>query len=265
MAVPILLYPFKNKIVNRGLRPEELEKWLEFLSPSIMRWEQDFLIGEPDGACTDILGETVDAGSITGTVTDTEGGICRLATSAGNDKYIGVYPNGGEGNMGAGFKGNLSCVTWARIKVDSAADCKIEIGFIDDDDDSGAVNSLSTPSTTSNDCAVWCYDTDDTGGLFWQGVHSKNSTTPSKVEPAKFLPVAATYEWLGVALLGDAVKFMHADQYGNPNYESGWQTSGITATDSLSPWIFVQTRTTSELLLDIDYWIAYQRRTSTDD
>ena len=265
MAEPILLYPFRNRIKRKGLDPEEMMQWLEFLSNDICKWEQDFIIGEPDGACTDILGETNDGGSITGTVLDTANGICRLATSASSGKYIGVYPNGGEGNMGACYLGNNSAVIWARVKVDGVTSCKIEVGFIDDDDDAGAVGTLATPTTNSHDCAVWCYDTNDTGGLFWQGVHSANSQTPSKVEPGKFLPVAGTYEWLGVALLGDAVKFMHADQYGNPNYESAWQSSGITATDTLSPWIFVQTRNGTEKLLDIDYWIAYQRRTSAND
>jgi len=264
MAEQILLYPFRNRI-KRSLGPSELEQWIEFMSPSIMKWELDTVSAPPDGVPTYQLGETVDGGSITGSVASTEGGICRLATSASSGKYIGIFPNGGEGMKGGVCKGNLSSVTWARIKVDAATSCKIEVGFIDDDSDAGAVNTLATPTTNSHDCAVWCYDTADTGGLFWQGVHSANSQTPSKVEPGKFLPVAATYEWLGVALLGSAVKFMHCDAYGNPNYESAWQSSGITATDALSPWIFVKTNSATEVLLDINAWIAYQRRTSAND
>ncbi len=263
MAEQILLYPFRNRI-KRSLGPSELEQWIEYQSLSIMKWQLDTLTGRPDGAFTDELGETEDTGQLTGSVGDSEGGICQLTTTASSGKYIGVYPNGLENQAGAGFKGNLSAVTWARIKTGSVL-AKFEVGFIDDDDDAGAVNSLAGPTTNSHDCAVWCYDPADTGGLFWQGVHSANSQTPSKVEPGKFLPVINTYEWLGVALLGSAVKFMHADAYGNPNYESGWQASGITATDSLSPWIFVKSSSGTEVKLDINCWTAYQRRTSAND
>ncbi len=239
-----------------------MAQWFEFLSPSIVKWEKEFV---QDEDVTYGLGSVADGGSITGLVASTANGICRLATSASTEKYIGIFPSVDASLQGAAYLGNNSAVIWSRIKVDAATSCKVEIGFTDSDADAGAVNTLATPSTTAHDCAVWCYDTDDTGGLFWQGVHSKNSTTPSKVEPGKFLPVAATYEWLGVALLGDAVKFMHADAFGNPNYESGWQVSGITATDALVPWIFVQTRSGTEILMDLDYVIAYQRRTSTND
>jgi len=166
---------------------------------------------------------------------------------------------------GAAFIGNNSSVIWARIKTSSADNLKLEVGFTDSDSDTGAVNALATPTTTAHDCAVWCYDTSDAAGLFWQGVHSANSTTPSKVEPGLYLPVAATYDWMGVALLGSAVKFMQADQYGNPIYESAWQASGITAADALVPWIFAQTRNTTSKTVDVDYVIAYQRRTSADD
>lgn len=261
MAEQILLYPFRNRI-KRSLGPSELEQWMEFLSPSIVKFEDDF-VGDEDVAYK--WGEKASGGSKTGLVASTANGICRLATSASSDKYIGIFPSTDGALQGAAFVGNNSPVIWARIKVGAATAVKVEVGFTDSDADAGAVNTLATPSTTAHDSAVWCYDTDDTGGLFWQGVHSINSTTPSKVEPGKFLPVAATYEWLGVALLGDAVKFMHCDAYGNPNYESSWQAAGITAGDALVPWIFVQTRSDTEVLMDIDYVIAYQRRTSSDD
>jgi len=166
---------------------------------------------------------------------------------------------------GACYLGNNSAGMWARVKINAVASVKIEVGFTDVNTDAGVVNSLSGGTTFASDCAVWCYDTEDSSALFWQGVHSVNSTTASKVEPGKFLPVVDTYEWLGIALLGGAVKFMHCDQYGNPNYESAWQASGITADDPLIPWIGAHTRTGTTRLLDIDYWIAYQRRTSDDD
>jgi len=263
MAERILLYPFRNRIV-RGDWQTNLQQWLEFVSPDIVKFEDDF-IGDEDvtykwGSITNGTGAAV-----TGLVASTANGICRLTTGTSNDGYVGIFPSTDASLQGAAFVGNNSPVIWVRLKTSSASAVKIEIGFTDADDDAGAVNALATPTTTASDCAVWCYDTDDSGGLYWQGVHSKNSTTPSKVEPGLFLPVAATYEWLGVALLGEAVKFMRCDAYGNPTYESGWQATGITATDALVPWIFAQTRDTNSVTVDIDYVIAYQRRTSTND
>ena len=265
MAEPILLYPFRNRIKRKGLDPEEMMQWLEFLSPSIVKWEPDMITGPPDGLFTDILGETVSGGSITGSVASTANGICRLTTGGTTNNYCYVFPNGGESLKGAFVLGNNSAVMWAKIKINTAASVKIECGFTDAETDAGVVNSLSGGTTYASDCAVWCYDTADTSALFWQGVHSVNSTTASKVEPGKFLPVAATYEWMGIALLGGAVKFMHCDAYGNPNYESGWQSSGITADDALLPWIGAHTRTGTTRLLDIEHWIVYQRRTSAND
>ncbi len=268
MPENVILYPTRSYIKKHYGGRDKLYPFMELNTMDIARWEAEFIIGPPEGACTYILGETVDGGSITGTVAGSstiESGVCRLATSAETEKYVGVFPNGGESNMGAQYKGANSCVTWARIKLDSVDAVHVEVGFIDDDSDGGASNSLSGATTNSHDCAVWVYDTDDSGALYWQGVHSSNSQSASKVEPAVFLPVLATYEWLGVALNGKEVKFMHMDAAGTPDYESAWQSTGITATDSLSPWIFVQARSGTEILLDIDYWTAWQRRYATDD
>ncbi len=265
MAEQILLYPFRNRL-QRGISQDEWIKWFEFLSPSIVKFEDEF-VGQIDvgvykwGSITNGT-----SAAVTGTVASVANGICRLTTGTTTEGYAAIFPNFDAGLEGAAYLGNNSAVMWARIKVSAATTLKVEVGFTDADDDTGAVDTLATPSTTASDCAVWCYDTLDTGGLFWQGVYSVNSTTPTKYEPATHLPVAGTYEWLGVALLGDKVKFMRADQYGNPNGESGWFATGITATDALVPWIFAQARTGSaSRTVDVDYMIAYQRRTSADD
>lgn len=265
MAKQILLYPFKNYILKKGLQPDVLMQWMEYTSASIVKWELDVVAGPPDGAFTDLLGETASGGSITGSVANTANGICRVTTGGTINNYCYVFPNGGESMKGAFALGNNSTVMWAKVKIDAITTVKIELGLTDSDADAGAVNVLATPLTTASDCALWCFDTDDSGAPYWQGVHSVNSTTPSKVEPAKFAPVAAAYEWLGIALLGGAVKFMRCDAYGNPMYESAWQSSGITADDPLIPWIGAHTRTGTARNLDIERWVVYQRLTSDDD
>ncbi len=266
MPEDVLLYRTRSYLKKHFGGRDKLYPFMELNTTDMVVWgPYDFIDNGADGDCTDLLGETADAGSITGTVASTVNGICRLTTTASNGKYVGVFPNGGEGMLGGAFKGANSCVVWARIKMDSVDAVHAEVGFIDDDSDAGASNSLSGATTNSHDCAVWVYDTVDSGALFWQGVHSSNSQSASKVEPGVHLPVLATYEWLGVAINGGAVKFMHMDSAGTPDYESAWQASGITSTDALIPWIFVQARSGTEILLDIDYWTAWQRRVATDD
>ncbi|KKM68981.1 hypothetical protein LCGC14_1455450 [marine sediment metagenome] len=263
MAEDVLLYRTRSYLKKFFGGRDKLYPFLELNTTDMVVWGPWDFISKVD--TTFDFGSKLDAGSITGTVASTVNGICRLTTTASNDKYAGIFPNTDGSLEGAAFKGNNSCVVWARVTMDQVATSKVEVGFTDSDTDAGAVNDLAGGTTTANDCAVWVYDTDDSGALFWQGVHSKNTTTASKVEPAKHTPVGATYEWLGVALNGDKVKFMHMDSAGTPDYESAWQASGITGSDSLIPWVFVQARDGTGVLCDIDYWVAWQRRFATDD
>lgn len=270
MAVSNLLYPFRNKLKRFMGGRDKLYPYLEYrTADSVILWEDDF-IGGIDVA-TYRYGSITNGTSaaITGSVASTTNGICRLTTGTTDDGYAAIFPNYGASLKGACALGNNSPVIWARIKVSAITTVKIEVGFTDADDDTGAVLALATPTVTADDCAVWCFDTDDSGGgTYWQGVFAAAATPGTKVEPAvaTVTPVAAQYEWLGVAILGDKVKFMHADQYGNPDYESAWQASAITATDALVPWIFVQSRAGSaSRTLDIDYVLCYQRRMSSDD
>ena len=264
MAEQILLYPFRNRI-KRGISQSELMQWLEFLSPDILKFEEDF-VGKVDVTYkfgTRVIG--TGSAAVTGTVASTVNGICRLTTGTTNNGYAGIFPNTDATLEGAAFLGNNSAVMWARVCLSAITNAKMEVGFTDADDDNGAVSTLATPTCTADDCAVWCFDTSDTGNPQWQGVYRRAAGTAVAIEPDLVDIVAATYEWLGVALLGDKVKFMHADQYGNPDYESAWYATAITATDALVPWIFAQTRSTTSKSGDVDYMIAYQRRTATND
>jgi len=264
MAEPILLYPFRNRLVRGDWRTNIIQ-WLEFMSVDIVKWEHDFIDDEDSDVGVGSITNGTSA-AVTGLVASQANGICRLTTGTDTEGYAAIFPSTDASLQGAAFVGNNSPVIWARLKASAASTVKIEVGFTDADDDAGAALVLATPTTTADDCAVWCYDTDDTAGLYWQGICNAAGGTPQKVEPELFLPVAATYEWMGVAILGDKVKFMRADAYGNPTYESAWLASGITATDALVPWIFAQARTDSaSRTIDVDYVIAYQRRTSAND
>lgn len=271
MAEDVILYPTRSYIKKHFGGRDKLYPFLELSTVDMCVWgPYDFIDNGSDGDCSHLLGETVDGGSITGTVASTVNGICRITSSAATNKYCGVFPNGGESMKGGVFLGSLSPVVWARIAINTVTSVHVEVGFTDVDSDAGAVSDLAGETNNAADCAVWCFDTGD--NTYWQGVHSANTTTASKVEPAKHTPVGGTYEWLGVAIQEDssanstaAVKFMHMTAAGVPDYESAWQAAGITSTDALIPWIFVKALSSSERKVDIDYWVAWQRRYATDD
>lgn len=265
MAHDVLLYRTRSYLKKHLGGRDKLYPFHELNTTDMCVWgPHDFIDNGSDGDCTDLLGETTSTGSITGTVANTESGICRITTAATLNDYIYVFPNGGESMKGAVFKGANSCVVWARIAIGAAVtDCHVEVGFTDSDGDAGAVSDLAGETNTAHDCAVWCFDTGD--NTYWQGVHSANTTTASKVEPGDHTPVAATYEWFGVAIQVGNVKFMHMTAAGVPDYESAWQASGITSTDPLIPWIGVKTLGAAIRYVDIDYWVAWQRRYATDD
>lgn len=263
MAEDVILYPVRNQLKKNLGGRDKLYPFFEMNCIDFVKFEDDF-IGKLD--VTYRWGSNVSAtATLTDNVAQTENGICRLTTGTTANNYIALFPNADEGEEGAAFVGNNSPVIWVRLKSNLATDLKIEVGFGVNDADAGVVNSLSGPSATATDGVVMIYDTSDTGNLHWQGFSVKASGTPAKVETCSLLPVADTYEWVGVAIQAGAVKYMHMDAYGNPNYESGWQAAAVTATTRFVPWIFVQTRSTTSKLVDIDYMIAYQRRTSTDD
>jgi len=269
MAENILLYPFRNQLKKQVGGRDKLYPYLQlFNTIDNVVWPhgggEDF-VGKVD--VTYVFG-TIQNGTsaaVTGTVASTANGICRLTTGTSNAGYAAIFPNTDGSLEGAAFVGNNSPVVWARVKTSAITTVKIEIGFTDSDADAGAVNVLATPTATADNAAVWCFDTDDAGNATgWQGFTVRAAGTPAKVEPSLTV-AAATYEWLGVAIQGTAVKFMHADQYGNPDYESAWQATAITATTALVPWFFAQARAGSaSRTIDLDFVVAYQRRASSD-
>lgn len=264
MAKSICLYPNRSQLKKLFGGRSWLYQFQELNTfDTCALWKDDFTADEDSNQMGSITNGT--SAAVTGSVASTANGICRLTTGTDDNGYVGIFPGSDASLQNACAVGNNSPVIWVRLKVSAATTLKIEVGFTDADDDTGAVNVLATPSTTADDYAVWCYDTDDTGGLYWQGVSCVAGGTPAKVEPGLWLPTTA-YEWMGVAIQGGAVKFMHADRYGNVNYESAWQAAAITADDALVPWIFVQNRAVSaSRTVDIDYVLAYQRREATDD
>ena len=159
------------------------------------------------------------------------------------------------------FQGQLNCVMAARIKVDDIAAVKMEIGFTDAHDDAGAVNTMATYATTATDWVGWVFDTDDTA--YWQATGVETNTEATKIEDG-LAPVAATYETLIVALEDTTAHFYRLDANGYQTYRSAPMTGACTKDVSLTPWVFVQSRESSDSkTLTVDYIKAWQRRTAS--
>lgn len=270
MAEDVILYPVRNQLKKNMGGRDKLYPFFERNLIDFVKFEDDF-IGKVDVTYKWGSNASGTSAAVTGTVASTVNGVCRLTTGTTLNGYVSIFPNTDEGEEGAAFLGSNSPVIWVRLKTSDAAGLKIEVGFTDNDAGAGVVNDLSGPTATATDGAVMVYDTSDTGGLYWQGFIVAAGGTPAKVEPALYLPVADTYEWVGVAIQGGAVKYMRMDAYGNPIYECAWQPAASAAIATafaaipLVPFVFVQNRNTTSKTIDIDYFIAYQRRTSADD
>ena len=162
------------------------------------------------------------------------------------------------------FQGQLNCVLAVRLKINDVADAKIEVGFTDAHDDAGAVNTLGTYSTTATDWVGWIFDTEDTGNATkWQATGVDSNTEATKIEPD--LTVAAdTYETLIVALEDTTAHFYRLDANGYQTYKSAPMTGACSKDVSLTPWVFVQSRESSDSkTLTVDYIKAWQRRTAS--
>ena len=226
--------------------------FLEFNTLDQVEVFDDFL-----GDVLDVEWQTADTGS---------GSSADAVISAGANGTIVMVTGTADNGYSAlsrelNFQGQLNCVMAARIKVDDIAAVKMEIGFTDAHDDAGAVNTMATYATTATDWVGWVFDTDDTA--YWQATGVDTNTEATKIEPS-IAPVAATYETLIVALEDTTAHFYRLDANGYQTYRSAPMTGACTKDVSLTPWVFVQSRESSDSkTLTVDYIKAWQRRTAS--
>ena len=251
MANPVQKVPSRQNLRNQiGLAREF--GFLEFNTLDQVVVFDDFL-----GDVLDVEWRTADTGS---------GSSADAVKSAGANGTIVMVTGTADNGYSAlskelTFQGQLNCVMAARIKVDDIAAVKIEVGFTDAHDDAGAVNTLATYSTTATDWVGWIFDTDDTA--YWQATGVDTNTEATKIEPS-IAPVAATYETLIVALEDTTAHFYRLDANGYQTYKSAPMTGACTKDVSLTPWVFVQSRESSDSkTLTVDYIKAWQRRTAS--
>ena len=250
MANPVQHVPSRQNLRNTmGLAREF--GFAEFNTLDQVVMFDDFL-----GDVLDVEWRTADTGS---------GSSADAVISAGANGTIVMVTGTADNGYSAlsrelNFQGQLNCVMAARIKVDDIAAVKMEIGFTDAHDDAGAVNTLASYSTTATDWVGWIFDTDDTA--YWQCFGVDTNTEATKIEDG-LAPVAGTYETLIVALEDTTAHFYRLDANGYQTYRSAPMTGACTKDVSLTPWVFVQSRESSDSkTLTVDYVKAWQRRTA---
>ena len=251
MANPVQNVPSRQNLRNQiGLAREF--GFLEFNTLDQVVVFDDFV-----GDVLSVEWQTADTGS---------GSSADAVISAGANGEIVMVTGTADNGYSAmsrelNFQGQLNCVMAARIKVDDIAAVKMEIGFTDAHDDAGAVNTMATYATTATDWVGWIFDTDDTA--YWQATGVDSNTEATKIEPS-IAPVAATYETLIVALYDTTATFYRLDANGYQTYKSAPMTGACSKDVSLTPWVFVQSRESSDSkTLTVDYIKAWQRRTAS--
>ena len=222
-------------------------------------WDDDFLGDTIRGDATAPGGYEVTTG-VDGAINilaDQTNGVAEIRASDGSgadNEYCGVsLPE-------LSFLGDNYCGMAARIAIDATTTVKVEVGFTDVTTDAGAVNILATPSFTASDCAVWCFDTDDTTNF--QAVGVMGGTAATKIEPT-LAPVAATFEWFIVIVEGNNARFYRLDANASQTYDSGWMASAIEGGSKICPWLFVQLRAGSlDRNVQLDRLLVWGNRTT---
>jgi len=171
-------------------------------------------------------------------------GYLDLISGTDNDGYAGQ-------GMGLQFTGDRGVLAEFIIKLPAAiTTMKFEVGLSDADDDSGAINAKTTPTFTATDCAVVCFDTDDDTNFAF--ISAKGGTGVATQDITAFVPTASATYRIAVRVEGDSVS-----AYINGTQVAG-HANGIEGGTALTPWVFVQARTTSSRTIQLHKWRATQ-------
>ncbi len=269
-AEHVILIPSRQELLKKRGNIGPAYSLLERLTMDVYHRKYEFEGDEiPGSGASPGLFEikTNNSGTLI-SLADQVNGVGRIDTigSTAND-YINLSIP--EKNMQA----QLSAVVAVRLAAVSVADCKIEVGFSDSTTNVSCINNLANVTFTASNCAVWVWDTNDSGNPnAWQGVSAKAGTasTTGKIEPSGLngtYPDTGVFQTLIVAIFADSdtqhAKYIILDANGNKAYESVWTDAAITYNTQLVPWVGVTTRTTAVKQVDIDFIEVWQRRTVT--
>ena len=255
MARTLLREPTVNNL--RGKRAGLGAAWpfveLGFPPLGIMVWDDHFVGDLFYGGAAPGVYQSTAAGAASVTLALVAGAVGgRALLDAGTD-------DDGRSDMSLGlhYQGQLNCVVWWRFQVNTLSTMKFELGFTDvvSGTDAGAALSKSGNTWTATDAVVLIIDTDDDANLSLMGVDSGVAATPVDFDVAL---VAATFYYLGLALEDTVAEGVLLDANGR-FLDRKTITAACSEDVGLTPWAFVQNRSTVQRTMTIDRLVAYQR------
>ena len=273
----------KDALKRQQNNPAFTRQILELLTPDIAEWKDDFLGRTLSTGYQTAQGSGASTLAQTAPTSEVRHGRATLVTGATDNESAAF-------SLGLHWRPDNYVVMIAGVALSNISDVKVEVGFSDitattdsADANSGAVAAvLATPTATRTDGAAWIYDTDDSSNAAFQGFGVANSVVATKYEPAgdfgnvdgDAVPNQDEFDYLGVALANGSARFFRGDfvdQDGNDNAKqftitsvSEWQPSFITATAPVTPYVFVQARTTTTKTLTVDYFAVWGYRYNND-
>ena len=181
----------------------------------------------------------------------------KLLLDAGTD-------NAGRSDLSLGlhFRGDLNAHCWFRLQVNAITSYKFEAGLTDvvSGTDAGAVNVKGDNSWNATNAVVLIVDTTNAATLSLMGVKAGTGDTAINFNTTL---AAATDYYFGIELREDQARGYLLDANGRYLESTAWMDDAVTATTLLTPWAFVQNRSTANRTLTIDSMLAYCRRTTT--
>src|SRR3990167_10880645 len=136
--------PLRGLLALAG-NPEYVSFWDDFLGTRGGTWPASTPYAAVVGTGTPVIGITQ---AINGTMT--------LTTGANSGDSAGQA-------LGLNWSGDNGFYFIARVKLDTLASSKFEIGLTDAVGDDGAVTTKATPAFTATDCALFVRDTTEDG------------------------------------------------------------------------------------------------------
>lgn len=187
-----------------------------------------------------------------GSVTFTEHnlhGFLEFKSGGSNDNYAGQ-------GMGLQFTGDRGFLAEFLVKTPSnISDFKFEVGMTDDDSsDAGVVNlKQDSPTVRADEAAVLVFDTDD--NTVFDFVTVKAGGTAVGANIAAPTVIASTFYNIAVRCGPTDFAELYAGIAGSgPMQRVAQQALALEGSVALTPWVFVQTRTGGEKILELHKW-----------
>lgn len=209
--------------------PAYVPFWEDFVGTRSGTWPAGTPFAATVGTGVEVIGLTQ---AINGTMTLTTG-------ANAND-------SAGQG-LGLNWKGDNGVYFLARVKLDTLASSKIEVGLTDSVSADGAVTTKATPAFTATDCALFVRDTTEDTALTFV---SNGGTTDANADWSGTFG-ADTFVIVEIVIDGPtATTGDFASGYVNGQLVG---TGHINGASALTPWFYVKTLTTATRTLTVDY------------